>query len=303
MKIHNICRKIESVRFTPVRSAKEVARKVTPPKPCEAKRFKIVSPPSNTTPTKVQMFEKFKTYFHEDLIGFMKVRKHDKFRIVTSGGYGIKTLLEQKHGMFGKVHTSDADFTVSTYKCSMSAEQCFTYWTHKLHAFFSLQQVPSDFEMEVVNFGHAFVPVMQFHRDYVIMVSYKGKDFVDIAITNQKITHEMLDKPTSLKSGLPLKKEEYYLKEVMKLIYMENVPGVNDYSYKKRNPVTGMEVSKGIKDILRSKLLCALQKDNEKYKEYCRLLKDVTLSKLKRLPKTQRDDYFAKLKDIISPPA
>jgi len=274
----------------------------SPPVPGKAVSYQPMK--SKLTEEEV-MFARFKEYMRDDLLGFLHIhgstQKH-MFRVVTAGGYGIKTLLETKHGLYGKVKTGDVDLTVSTYKCTMTPLECFQYWSKKLHAFFAAQENPDDFKVQVVNFNHAYVPVMDFHREYVIMVSYKDDDFVDIAITDQKITFDMLDKRTSLKAGLPVKKEEYYLKEVLSLIYMENVPGVNEYSYKKRNPVTGMIRSKGIKDIQRSKLLCAVKK-NELYKEYCKLLQDLTLTKLRRMPAAKRDMYFVELRNVIHAPA
>lgn len=288
-------------KVTKVHTDRENARIASPPLPGKAA---IYQPMKNKRTEEEIMFARFKEYMQDDLVGFLHVhggRKQHMFRVVTAGGYGIKTLVETKYGLYGKVKTGDVDLTVSTYKCAMNPLECFQYWSKKIHAFFAAQEHPSDFKVQVVNFNHAYVPVMDFHREYVIMVSYKDDDFVDIAITDQKITFDMLDKRTSLKAGLPVKKEEYYLKEVLSLIYMENVPGVNEYSYKKRNPVTGMMRSKGIKDIQRGKLLCSVKK-NDLYKEYCALLQDLTLTKLRRMSAAKRDMYFVELRDILHAP-
>lgn len=284
-----------SEKVSKVDAQKDMAKVITPPKEHEMINQQ---PVEHKHPSQV-MFERFKEYFKEDLIGFLDAKK-PKFRVVTAGGYGLKTLMETKHKIFGKVKTGDVDFTVSTYRCSMTPLACFQYWARKLHAFFADQIHPSDFQVKVINFGHAYVPVMNFHRDYVLMVTYKNEEFVDVAITNQKVTAHMLDKATSLKAGIPVKKEDYYLKEFLSLIYMETVPGVNTFCYAKRNPITGMYSCKGVKDIDRSKLLCSVKKRN-KYMKYCELLQDVTVAKLKRMPPEKRDRYFSSLRDIISP--
>ena len=78
---------------------------------------------------------------------------------------------------------------------------------------------------------------------------------------------------------------------------MENVPGVNEQVYYKRNPVVGKLPAKGQKDILNSKLLCDKVK-KKKYEGYCKLLKDITVEKLKGMPKYARDEYFKSLKTI-----
>lgn len=285
----------DSQKVTKVNIDKDKEKVLTPPK---AKQVINLQPVDHANPGKL-MFDKFKEYFRDDLLGFMSV-KTPKFRVVTAGGYGLKTLMEEKHNIYGKVKTGDVDFTVSTYRCSMSPLECFQYWNSKLHAFFNQQAKPSDFQVKVINFGHAYVPVMDFHRDFVLMVTYKDEEFVDVAITNQRITNDMLDKETSLRSGIPVKVEEYYLKEFLSLIYMENVRGVNTWCYAKRNPVSGMYTCKGIKDITRSQLLCEL-KATKKYVRFCKLLQDITVEKLKAMPAHKRDSYFADLKDIITP--
>lgn len=290
----------DQVIIVDTKKSKDVLNRImTPPPPHQMVHLQPVEHKTHTG----LMFQRFKAYFKEDLVGFLEKRSKHKFRVVTSGGYGIKTLLETKHGLYDRVKTNDIDLTVSIYKCTMTSLECFQYWSKKLHDFFALQEHPSDFEVKVVNFNHAYVPVMNFHRDYVLMITYKGEEFVDVAITDQKLTFDMLDKKTSMQAGIPVKKEEAYLKEVLKLIYMETVPGVNEYSYAKRNPVTGMYTSKGIKDINRGKLLCQLVQQRKTYARYCELLQGVTIAKLNKMPIKKRDIYFKQLDKVVSPVA
>lgn len=269
----------------------------TPPKPHEALNLQ---PVDHLHPKQV-MFNKFKEYFRNELLGYFDV-KQPKFRVITAGGYGLKTLLETKHNIYGKVKTDDVDFTVSTWRSSMTPLECYQFWHQKLHTFFAQQEKPSDFTVKVINFGHSYVPVMNFHRDYVIMVSYKNDEFVDVAITNQRIKDEMIDKTTSLKAGIPVKVEDFYLKEFLSLLYMETVPGVNAFCYTKRNPITGIYSCKGAKDIDRSKLLCDVKKAN-RYAKYCQLIAEISVDKLKKMNQYQRDTYFKDLKEIITPNA
>ena len=248
--------------------------------------------------TQQKMFEKFKEHFKDDILGYILNQGIPKFRVITAGGYGMKTLLEEKYNLYDKVHTSDVDFTVSTWKSSMNAKECFNYWYEKINVFINMQKTPSDFDTKIIYFGHEHVPIMNYNRDYVIMVSYKKTDFVDIAITDFPITDSLVEKEVSINSGIPVKHEEDYLKEFLTLIYMENVPGVNKYCYLKRNPVTGELMCKGTKDIERSKILCDIQK-TQKYKKYCQLLTPLTIEKLKKMPKEDRDNYFQTLKELI----
>ena len=247
------------------------------------------------------MTARFKEHFNKDLLGFIG-KKTPRFRVVTSGGYGMKTLIEQKHGMYGKVRTGDMDITVSTYKASMSPTDAFQYWSKAVQQFIYKQGNPDDFMVKVVNFGGETVPLMNFKRYYVIMISYRVngvfKDFVDVAITDMRIKDNMIEVPTSIKAGIPLKKEEYYLQEFMTLIYMENVPGVSDYAYSKRNPVDGKVKDKGVKDIMRSKLLCYVKRRN-RYAKYCELLRNITIAKLREMPKDHRDVYFKSFNALL----
>lgn len=278
---------------TITRVDKDDKKKVlVPPKPNKVVNLQ----PKDHVDPKQAMFRKFKEYFREDLLGYFELAK-PRFRVVTSGGYGLKTLLEEKHMIFGKVKTGDVDFTVSTYKSSMSPLKCFQYWSQKLHVFFNQQSKPSDFRVKVINFGHSHVPVLNFHRDFVLMVTYKNDEFVDVAITNQRISIDMLDKETSIRAGIPVKNEEGYLKEFLSMIYMENVGGVNTFCYAKRNPISGMYTCKGVKDIHRTQLLCSLKASN-KYVRFCKLLEDVTIERLKGMSAMERDKLFADLKEI-----
>jgi hypothetical protein len=238
------------------------------------------------------MLERFKQFFREDLIGHIGKREPE-FRAITVGGYGLKTLVEGKHRMYGKVQTTDFDITVSNYRSKMTPTEMYTYWISRLYAFVAMQSKPEDFKLDVVNFGRQKIPVMGFTRYYVIMVKYNGEDFTDVVISNMKIMPSMIDRETSIATGVPVKTEEHYLDEFLKLIYIENVPGVNPYGYKKRNPVTGMFPEKGIKDIERSKLLCTMQ-----YHRYCRLLTGLTVAKLENMTKRERDQYFIRLKSL-----
>lgn len=246
--------------------------------------------------TKEQMYDKFKETFKDDLIGFIGKDK-PKFRVATSGGYGVKTTLEEKHGIFGKIITKDIDLTVSVYNSSMNAYECYQYLLNKVKQFIKDSGDAKNFKIEVLHMYNSFVPIFKYTRYYIIMIEYKKDEFIDLAITDMKITDSMIDIPLSQNVGLPIKTEEEYLKEFLTFVYMENVPGVNDQVYYKRNPIVGKLPAKGQKDILNSKLLCDKVK-KATYKGYCKLLKEITIEKLKGMPKGVRDAYFKSLQTI-----
>ncbi len=240
--------------------------------------------------SKDDMYIQFKKFFRDDLLGC-----NPDFRIVVSGGYGIKTILEDKHHIYNKIKTGDLDLTVGTQK----PYECFKYLYKKVEKFVNyVTPQPSDFNISVLDLHHSLVPIFNYHRDFIIMIDYKGDEFIDIAITDMKITLNMIDRNLSIKVGLPIKTEEYYMKEFMTLVYMENVPNINDYVYYKRNPITGKFPTKGQKDIRNSKLMCNYVK-KKRYTKYCKLLHDITIKKLSSTSKVKRDKYFKELKPIV----
>ena len=271
---------VKQVKTSPVKQVKSSPKKV------------------KKTFTKEEMYDKYKEYFKDDLIGYIGKEVSD-FRVFVSGGYGVKMTLEEKHGIYGKIHTKDIDLTIGFNKSKMTGHSCFEYWYNKVKKFVEISGDKKNFKIQVLNLYGDKVPIFNYRRYYVIMLDYKDDEFIDMAITDKSITESMIDVPLSKKVGLPIKTEEEYLKEFLTFIYMENVPGVNYFVYEKRNPVTGKLPSKGQKDILNSKLLCDKVK-KDKYKEYCKLLKDVTVDKLKNMSKIERDNYFKSFNTIIS---
>lgn len=269
---------------------KILANKLKSPKP------KSKSAAKKVVYTKEQMYDKFKETFKDDLLGFIGKDK-PKFRVATSGGYGVKMTLEEKHGIFGKIITKDIDLTVSVYNSTMDGTECYHYLYNKVMKFIKESGDAKNFKVEVLKMYNSFVPIFKYTRYYIIMIEYKKDEFIDLAITNMNMSDKMIDIPLSKKVGLPIKTEEEYLREFLIFVYMENVPGVNDQVYYKRNPVVGKLPAKGQKDILNSKLLCDKVK-KKNYEGYCKLLKDITVEKLKAMPKYERDDYFKSLKMI-----
>jgi hypothetical protein len=253
------------------------------------------------------MIKIFKTKFQNELIGWMSNTDKPDYKIFVAGGYGIKTVLEDKYNIHGKVKTRDLDLTVSVKDSKMTPTQCFNFWVKKMNDFFA-EYGKKNFKIKTVYLGQSWVPGFKYYRYYLINTSYKGDDFIDLAIGDIPITKTMMDIPLSKQVGLPIKSEVCYLKEFLTLVYMENVPGVSGHAYGKRNPVTGQYAQKGQKDIHNSKLMCdyVAKNDNNlslskktKYKKYCKLLYDITIDDLKKMKKTERDKYFSMLSEIM----
>lgn len=253
-------------------------------------------------PSHTEALSSFIAFFKHDLTSFIQNssknsnNKH-KFRCVVMGGYGLKTVLERKYNLHDKVHTNDLDITVSTYNSEFNEQQLLDYWVSKVFAFIRTQPNQKDYKVSVIQ-GPLYVPIMDYTRTAIIMISHKYQEFVDIAITNAKIPKAELDQPTSLQVGLPVKKLNGYLLELLTIIYRSNVQDVAPELYEKRNPVTGYYRNKGINDINRAKLICQIPRQ-KKYQVYCDIIKKISIPKLLQKTEEERDTIFNALNSLL----
>ncbi len=253
----------------------------------------------HNTPTLNEALASFTSYCHNDLTDFLKkTNKQSKFRCMVMGGYGLKTLLETKYNMPDKVKTKDLDITVSSYRSKLNDEQLLDYWLSKLVAFIRQQPNPKDYKVSVIQ-GNMYVPILDYTRSAIIMVSYKYQEFADIAITDAKVRMVSMDKETSLKVGLPVKKLNEYLLELLTIIYRANVQDIAPELYEKRNPVTGYQGNKGLNDIERAKLICNMPR-LKKYNTYCDVIKSISLNKLFHTTPKERDIFFSALSSLVT---
>lgn len=242
----------------------------------------------------------FKTQFEKDLVGWLKIPRKaaPKFKTVVAGGYGLNSLLTSKYELPNKIHTKDLDITISTHNCKMSFYDCFTYWVLKVNKFIQAQKRPFDFKMVILHTGNHALPVLGYNRFAIVSLTFKNKDFVDLVFTDQNIMKSQIDVEQSIMEGLPLKKLNEYLQELMTLIYMENVSFVYPELYDKRNPIEGWYKEKGIQDLSRANTVCTLVKDR-KYTKYCKLIEEASIDKLKEMHWRTRDEYFKALEGLV----
>jgi hypothetical protein len=243
----------------------------------------------------------FKEYFKNDLTGYIASRKtksNTDFKAVIAGGYGLQTLLETKLGLYGKVHTGDCDITITSFRTKQSLYDTYKYFIKKVAEFIHTQDNPQFFKVHIVDQANQYVQVMNYHKFAVIMIKFKGYDFVDIDFTDMKLTMDMIDKKNSLKAGLPLKTLESYLTELITMIYLENVSTVYPEAYYRRNPLVGTYKEKGIKDLQRAKLVCSLTR-SKKYVKYCGIINRTSLRELATMTKEERDEYFKALSLLV----
>lgn len=244
-----------------------------------------------------QAINKFRDYFKDDLIGHLS-KKKPAFRVAVAGGYGLKVLIESKYNRFGAVKTSDLDLTISTHKSTMSPLEAYTHWMVKVMKFVHEQDEPRDYKIVAFDQDQQYVPIQDYKRHFIIVIYYKGQDFVDVAITDMELDPKSMDKEVSLKTGMPVKTLLAYLKDFLTIIYRANVRGVSDDVYAKRNPVVGAYYEKGLKDISRAKLICSIG-TKKQYMKYCKIIQSITKEKLRSMSRYQRDEYFKILESLV----
>jgi hypothetical protein len=245
------------------------------------------------------VLEEFHEYFRDDLIGYIRnPRKRKNYRAAIAGGYGLKKLLESKLNLYGKIRTGDCDITITSFRSKDALYDTYQYFIEKVIKFIHKQKHPEYFNVTLVDQANQYVAALNYHRFAVIMIKYKGYDFVDIAFTDMKLTLKQIDKENSMKVGLPLKTLETYLVELLSLIYFENVSDVYPALYYKRNPIVGASYEKGIKDIQRAQLVCSLTKSN-KYIDYCEMMNRIDIDKMQQMTQEERDKYFKTLSSLV----
>lgn len=248
-------------------------------------------------PSHEDALKSFISYFNADMTEYLSIKGKPKFRSVVVGGYGLKSLLAAKYKLEKNITSKDLDITVSSYKSSYTDEEITKYVLDKFVSFIRLQPNAKDYKVSIIQ-GSLFVPILNYTRKAIIMVSYKYQEFVDIAITDAKITKSIIDKPNSVKCGLPLRTMNGYLLELLTIIYRSNVLDVSPELYEKRNPVSGYQSQKGIQDIDRAKLICSLPKII-KYKEYCTFINTISKTKLLATTPEQRSSFFKALGALL----
>jgi hypothetical protein len=254
---------------------------------------------NSISPSHEESLNNFIEYFKSDMTNFLNNNTHkNKFRSVVVGGYGLKLLLENKYDSEHKIKSKDLDITISSYKSAYTDEQITQYILNKIITFVRSQPNPKDYKVSIIQ-GSLYVPVLNYTRKAIIMVSYKYQEFVDIAITDAKIIKSIIDKPNSIKCGLPLKTINEYLLELLTIIYRSNVLNVSPELYEKRNPVSGYQSHKGLQDIERAKLICSLPQ-LRKYKYYCSFINKISKTKLLTTTPEQRSVFFSALKSLLS---
>jgi len=177
-----------------------------------------------------------------------------------SGGYGIiKALKVSKRGIRG-LSTTDIDLHIN-----VSNKQ----WASHSEVYMNIARGVADLYVDYARLDRSKVAYRAFNLPVepvavsgllnvkvhkMLMVTYKGAELLDIAITTEPMGQ--LDPKVLKETGMPLKTIHAYRKEVYSMIVRETIPGVNNQAMRMRHPTVGKNPQKGKKDVLRMKRLC-----------------------------------------------
>jgi hypothetical protein len=217
------------------------------------------------------MFQSFGTFFKSELLEWKQ--NLYKPHWIVKGGFTIKKLLEYKYNDINQskeISTKDIDLNVSI-KDQKHRDSYLEFIINKCYQFFYSTSFYFLFNIEVITFKppvHNRIENNNLY--YLVLLRYQNTDWIDIGFVDYSITEKMIDWAISEKVGFPIKTTEAYMDEIVTLVYQANIKDVDNFTFKKRNPIKGSLFKKGIQDLNRSQILCELDSSTyEDYKDYC----------------------------------
>ena len=200
-------------------------------------------------PTAVAL-ELVKRYFRPMLME--GVKPSPRYMMVLKGGYNLKILLQELFHEKSMIFTSDLDFSVSTTPRGWSMDKTIKLWDKEIRAFIDMN--------EYTRSHFYYKPTLDLPPSStvyaIVQLKFQGKDFLDISFNKETIAPDRIDKRIAKKVGLPVTRFSLSLLDLIKLIIMETVPGVDERAYKLRNPFVGERPEKGIRDLYRARIAC-----------------------------------------------
>lgn len=216
------------------------------------------------------------------------INERNKYKTVVLGAYGLAATLKYRHNIQGVVNTQNFNLAVSTDRGTMSARELFDLWSGRA------AQIAREHRLRWKSRRLNPAPIEGVRSFYSIEIGAgQGPPVITILICDREIE---IDPVLSEQVGLPIQKEEDYLRDLFSLIKRGNVSGVDQHTFNERNPVTGREPLKGRKDIARAQYFCQLSREGlERFRPYCDFLATVTIERLEKMTPEMREAFFAKL--------
>lgn len=177
------------------------------------------------------------------------------------GGYGISKVLNTK-----KIVTKDIDIHLCIDNANKTTMKNIKNVIHHIVDTFIKFAKLDQSKVQIKTYSKSFIIQKPFpikiHKMY--FVTYKNAPLFDFTITTEVTKH--LDLQRLQSTGLPLKTIKGYIAELYSLILRGSIQGLNDSTYKKRNPVHGVLKEKGSRNFERLKMLCKHEDS-----DYCKI--------------------------------
>jgi hypothetical protein len=201
---------------------------------------------------------------------------------IVKGGFGLKKVLEIRYNKKDTIKTDDIDISVlftdndedeiKEYKDKLIKEfNDFAYSTGVPYLF-------SYIEPRYIG---------EKELKWICQFSYAGREWIDISLVYSTAGPVEVDELVSEKVGLPVKTIVGYAKDYKDILREENIKGIDDRTYKKRNPKTGFLAMKGRKDIQRTKELCFIDEVEKEFPTLCSFLKLSSVRVFMNLPEKE----------------
>lgn len=245
--------------------------------------------------------ERFVGYLRDDLLEGLQ--KNCSFVVAMKGGANLRVLLRDKLGdTKTRILTSDLDFTVSNARWGMP--RVIRHWEKRIRSFIANDPVFQGFfslKKTVIS-----KPDDRGGLCCILQLQFKFDDFVDFSFTMQPIPRDRIDRPIARRTGLPVSKLDYAIRDLFDVIVRENISMIDPMTFRKRNPLSGSARSKGIRDLYRARVLCrSIAKHHPDHKSeliprLCSLTKNLSIGRLEAMDEKSRNRIFFKIAAILA---
>jgi hypothetical protein len=201
---------------------------------------------------------------------------------IVKGGFGLKKVLEHRYSKKDVIKTDDIDISVLFTK--NDEDEIKRYKDNLIKEF-------NDFAYTTgVPYLFSYIEpryIGEKSLKWICQFSYAGREWVDISLVYSTEGKVEVDELVSKEVGLPVKTIVGYAKDYKEILREENIRGIDDRTYQKRNPKTGFLAMKGRKDIQRTKELCFIEDVEKEFPTLCSYLKLSSVRVFMNLPENE----------------
>jgi len=191
---------------------------------------------------------------------------------IVKGGYGLKKVIEHRYKKKDVIKTDDIDISILFSK--NDEDKIKEYKDNLMKTF-------NDFVYSTgIPYLFSYITpryIGEKELKWILQFNYLGKEWIDISLVYSQINYVEIDKLVSDHIELPVKTIKGYAEDYIQILKEENIKGIDDRTYKKRNPITGFLAIKGRKDIQRTKDMCYIEDVSNYYPNLCNYLTSHTI--------------------------